>query len=253
MDISKILSGRTAFITGAGQGNGKAIAIGLANAGARVVVTDLNRENANETAETIRSKGGHAWSYGLDVTSAEQCAETARHVTNDVGTVDVLINNAGILIREGIDSPNATKNLQQVMKVNVEGTFNVTHAFLADLRKTKGTIVNVASVASFAGWPNTLGYAPSKGAVKQLTQSLAADLAKDGVRVNAIAPGVIATAMSASTRADPAKLEKFLTRIPMGRVAEPEELVGAVLFLASPMSSYVTGVTIPVDGGFLAA
>ena len=253
MDISKILSGRTVFITGAGQGNGKAIAIGLANAGARVVVTDLNRENANETAETIRSKGGHAWCYGLDVTSAEQCAETARHVTNDVGTVDVLINNAGILIREGIDSPNATKNLQQVMKVNVEGTFNVTYAFLADLRKTKGTIVNVASVASFAGWPNTLGYAPSKGAVKQLTQSLAADLAKDGVRVNAIAPGVIATAMSASTRADPAKLEKFLTRIPMGRVAEPEELVGVVLFLASPMSSYVTGVTIPVDGGFLAA
>lgn len=253
MDIPKILTGRTVFITGAGQGNGKAIAIGLADAGAKVVVTDLNRENADETADIIRSKGGKAWSYGLDVTSAEQCAETARLVTKDVGAVDVVVNNAGILIREGIDSPNAAKNLQLIMKVNVEGTFNVTHAFLSDLRKTKGTIVNVASVASFAGWPNTLGYAPSKGAVKQLTQSLAADLAKDGIRVNAIAPGVIATAMSASTRADPAKLEKFLTRIPMGRVAEPEELVGAVLFLASPLSSYVTGVTIPVDGGFLAA
>jgi NAD(P)-dependent dehydrogenase (short-subunit alcohol dehydrogenase family) len=253
MKIPKILKGRTVFITGAGQGNGKAIAIGLADAGAKIVVTDLNRENADVTAEMIRSKGGQAWSYGLDVTSAEQCAETARRVAKDVGAVDVLVNNAGILIREGIDSPNASKNLQLIMRVNVEGTFNVTHAFLSDLRKTKGTIVNVASVASFAGWPNTLGYAPSKGAVKQLTQSLAVDLAKDGVRVNAIAPGVIATAMSASTRADPAKLEKFLTRIPMGRVAEPEELVGAVLFLASPMSSYVTGVTIPIDGGFLAA
>ncbi|PUE20519.1 3-oxoacyl-ACP reductase [Limnohabitans sp. MMS-10A-160] len=253
MKMPKILKGRTVFITGAGQGNGKAIAIGLADAGAKIVVTDLNRENADVTAEMIRSKGGQAWSYGLDVTSAEQCAETARRVAKDVGAVDVLVNNAGILIREGIDSPNASKNLQLIMRVNVEGTFNVTHAFLSDLRKTKGTIVNVASVASFAGWPNTLGYAPSKGAVKQLTQSLAVDLAKDGVRVNAIAPGVIATAMSASTRADPAKLEKFLTRIPMGRVAEPEELVGAVLFLASPMSSYVTGVTIPIDGGFLAA
>jgi NAD(P)-dependent dehydrogenase (short-subunit alcohol dehydrogenase family) len=253
MKISEILKGRTVFITGAGQGNGKAIAIGLADAGAKIVVTDLNRENADVTAEMIRSKGGQAWSYGLDVTSAEQCAETARRVARDVGAVDVLVNNAGILIREGIDSPNAAKNLQLIMRVNVEGTFNVTHAFLSDLRKTKGTIVNVGSVASFAGWPNTLGYAPSKGAVKQLTQSLAVDLAKDGVRVNAIAPGVIATAMSASTRADPAKLEKFLTRIPMGRVAEPEELVGAVLFLASPMSSYVTGVTIPIDGGFLAA
>jgi NAD(P)-dependent dehydrogenase (short-subunit alcohol dehydrogenase family) len=253
MKIPEILKGRTVFITGAGQGNGKAIAIGLADAGAKIVVTDLNRENADVTAEMIRSKGGQAWSYGLDVTSAEQCAETARCVAKDVGAVDVLVNNAGILIREGIDSPNAAKNLQLIMRVNVEGTFNVTHAFLSELRKTKGTIVNVASVASFAGWPNTLGYAPSKGAVKQLTQSLAVDLAKDGVRVNAIAPGVIATAMSASTRADPAKLEKFLTRIPMGRVAEPEELVGAVLFLASPMSSYVTGVTIPIDGGFLAA
>jgi NAD(P)-dependent dehydrogenase (short-subunit alcohol dehydrogenase family) len=253
MKIPEILKGRTVFITGAGQGNGKAIAIGLADAGAKIVVTDLNRENADVTAEIIRSKGGQAWSYGLDVTSAEQCAETARRVAKYVGAVDVLVNNAGILIREGIDSPNAAKNLQLIMRVNVEGTFNVTHAFLSDLRKTKGTIVNVGSVASFAGWPNTLGYAPSKGAVKQLTQSLAVDLAKDGVRVNAIAPGVIATAMSASTRADPAKLEKFLTRIPMGRVAEPEELVGAVLFLASPMSSYVTGVTIPIDGGFLAA
>jgi NAD(P)-dependent dehydrogenase (short-subunit alcohol dehydrogenase family) len=253
MKIPEILKDRTVFITGAGQGNGKAIAIGLADAGAKIVVTDLNRENADVTAEIIRSKGGQAWSYGLDVTSAEQCAETARRVAKDVGAVDVLVNNAGILIREGIDSPNAAKNLQLIMRVNVEGTFNVTHAFLSDLRKTKGTIVNVGSVASFAGWPNTLGYAPSKGAVKQLTQSLAVDLAKDGVRVNAIAPGVIATAMSASTRADPAKLEKFLTRIPMGRVAEPEELVGAVLFLASPMSSYVTGVTIPIDGGFLAA
>jgi len=252
MDIPKILIGRTVFITGAGQGNGKAIAIGLAEAGAKIVVTDLNHENADATAEIIRSKGRQAWSFGLDVTSAEQCAETARHVAKDVGAVDVLVNNAGILIREGIDSPNAAKNLQLIMRVNVEGTFNVTHAFLSDLRKTKGTIVNVASVASFAGWPNTLGYAPSKGAVKQLTQSLAADLAKDGIRVNAIAPGVIATAMSASTRADPAKLEKFLTRIPMGRVAEPEELVGVVLFLASSMSTYVTGVTIPVDGGFLA-
>ena len=252
MDIPKLLIGRTVFITGAGQGNGKAIAIGLADAGAKIVVTDLNHENADTTAETIRSKGGQAWSYGLDVTSAEQCAETARHVAQDVGAVDVLVNNAGILIREGIDSLNAAINLRLIMSVNVEGTFNVTHALLRDLRKTKGTIVNVASVASFAGWPNTLGYAPSKGAVKQLTQSLAADLAKDGIRVNAIAPGVIATAMSASTRADPAKLEKFLTRIPMGRVAEPEELVGAVLFLASSMSTYVTGVTIPVDGGFLA-
>jgi NAD(P)-dependent dehydrogenase (short-subunit alcohol dehydrogenase family) len=139
------------------------------------------------------------------------------------------------------------------MKVNYEGTLNVTQAFLPALRESRGALVNVASVAAFAGWPQAVGYAPSKGAIKQLTQSLAAEVAKDGVRVNAIAPGVIATEMSASTRADQSKLDRFLSRIPMGRVAQPEELVGAVLFLASSMSTYVTGITLPVDGGYLAA
>lgn len=250
--MSDLLTHKTALITGAGQGNGRAIALGLARAGAQVVVTDLQAANAEETAAMIRAAGGQAWSHALDVTDAEQCRQVAEAVHTQAGALDVLVNNAGILVRATMDSPEAAKTLQQVMKVNLEGTFNVTHACLTALRQSKGTVVNIASVASFAGWPNTLGYAPSKGAVRLLTQSLAADLAKDGVRVNAIAPGVIATAMSASTRADPEKLDRFLTRIPMGRVGEPEELVGAVLFLASSMSSYVTGVTIPVDGGFLA-
>jgi NAD(P)-dependent dehydrogenase (short-subunit alcohol dehydrogenase family) len=253
MNLSQLLSGKTALVTGAGQGNGRALARGLAQAGATVVVTDLNGDNADQTAALIRSQGGHAWSHALDVTDTEQCQQLAQEVESSVGPLDILINNAGILIRGGIDVPEAARQLQQVMKVNLEGTFNVTYAWLSSLRKTRGNIVNIASVASFAGWPNTLGYAPSKGAIKQLTQSLAADLAKDGVRVNAIAPGVMATAMSASTRADPEKLDKFLVRIPMGRVGEPEELVGAALFLASSMSSYVTGITVPVDGGFLAA
>lgn len=252
MTMSDLLTHKTALITGAGQGNGRAMALGLARAGAQVVVTDLQAANAEETAAMVRAAGGKAWSHALDVTDAEQCRQVAAAVQAQAGALDILVNNAGILVRATLDSPEAAKTLQQVMKVNLEGTFNVTHACLAALRQSKGTVVNIASVASFAGWPNTLGYAPSKGAVRLLTQSLAADLAKDGVRVNAIAPGVIATAMSASTRADPEKLDRFLTRIPMGRVGEPEELVGAVLFLASGMSSYVTGVTIPVDGGFLA-
>lgn len=253
MKTNELLAGKTAFVTGAGQGNGRAIAIGLAQAGARVLVSDMNADGAEETASLVRAEGGDASACHLDVTNAQQCKQAADIMTNTYGDLDILINNAGILIRGGVDSPEAAENLRKVLQVNVEGTFNVTHAVLPSLRKTKGAIVNIASVASFAGWPNTLGYAPSKGAIKQLTQSLAVDLAKDGVRVNAVAPGVIATAMSASTRADPEKLERFLTRIPMGRVGQPEELVGAVLFLASSMSTYVTGVTVPVDGGFLAA
>jgi len=253
MNMNNLLAGKTAFVTGAGQGNGRAIAIGLARAGASVLVSDMNAESAEETANLVRAEGGTASSCHLDVTDTQQCQQAVDVLVTTYGELDILVNNAGILIRGGVDSPEAASNLRKVMKVNVEGTFNVTHAVLPSLRKTKGVIVNIASVASFAGWPNTLGYAPSKGAIKQLTQSLAADLAKDGVRVNAVAPGVIATAMSASTRADPGKLERFLTRIPMGRVGQPDELVGAVLFLASSMSSYVTGITVPVDGGFLAA
>lgn len=250
--MNKLLTGKTAFVTGAGQGNGRAIAIGLAQAGARVVVTDMNEDNAAQTARLIEGQGGQASSYRLDVTDAEACRSVASAVESEVGALDVLVNNAGILIREGLDSPNAPRNLQQVMKVNHEGTFNVTHAWLSSLRKTRGSVVNIASVAAFRGWPNTLGYSSSKGAVKLLTQSLAADLGQDGVRVNAIAPGVIETPMTVSTRADSAKLERFMSRIPMGRVGQPEELVGAVLFLASDMSTYVTGITLPVDGGFLA-
>ncbi|MGN5479792.1 SDR family NAD(P)-dependent oxidoreductase [Cupriavidus basilensis] len=251
--ISNLLMGKIAFVTGAGQGNGRAIAIGLAEAGANVVVTDMNEPNARETAAMIEARGHRAHACALDVTDAAQCRAVAEAITASVGPADVLVNNAGILIREGIDSADALLNLQRVMKVNHEGTFNVCHAWLPALRATRGAIVNVASIASFSGQPNTLGYSPSKGAVKMLTQSLAADLARDGVRVNAIAPGVIETPMTVTTRADPAKLDRFMSRIPMNRVGKPEELVGAVLFLASPMSTYVTGVTLPVDGGYLAA
>lgn len=252
MCSAPLLAGKKALITGAGQGNGRALALGLAKAGAGVVVTDLNAQNAEATAALIRAEGGEAWSRALDVTDPDQCHQLAAEVEREIGPIDVLVNNAGILIREGIDSPRAAENLRTVMKVNHEGTFNVTHAWLPALRKTRGTIVNIASIAAFSGQPDTLGYSASKGAVKMLTQSLAVDLAKDGIRVNAIAPGIIETPMTEATRSDPARLERFLARIPMGRVGQPAELVGAALFLASSLSTYVTGVTLPVDGGYLA-
>jgi NAD(P)-dependent dehydrogenase (short-subunit alcohol dehydrogenase family) len=124
---------------------------------------------------------------------------------------------------------------------------------LSALRKTKGCIINLASIAAQAGLPGTMGYSPSKGAVKLMTQALAVELAKDGVRVNALAPGVIATPMTEVTRSTPEKLEKFMLRTPMSRVGQAEELIGPVVFLASEMASYITGVTLAVDGGFLAA
>lgn len=251
--IPGLLSGALVLVTGAGQGNGRAIAIGIAAAGAKVIVTDVRQNTAESTADEIRAGGGKASAYQLDVTDATACTELAKQVAGEAGSVNVLVNNAGIIIRETIDSPRAPENWRRVMDVNVNGIFNVVHAWLPSLRKTRGNIINVASIASFVGVGSTLGYSPSKGAVKMFTQALARDLAPDGIRVNAIAPGVIETPMTESTREDPNRLAGFMTRTPLGRVGQPEELIGPVIFLASSMASYVNGVILPVDGGFLAA
>lgn len=248
----QVLKGRLALVTGAGQGNGRAIAIGLAKAGARVVVTDINHQTVEQVEGEIRAAGGQAWAHVLDVTSSEACISLAAQVTIEVGQVDLLVNNAGVIFRGGIDSPNVQVNLRRTMDINFNGTFNVTYAWLPALRAKRGSVINVASIAAFAGQPGSVGYAPSKAAVKLLTQSLAIELGKDGVRVNAIAPGVIETAMTVTTRETPATMEKFMLRTPLGRVGQPEELIGPVIFLASEMASYITGVTLPVDGGFMA-
>jgi len=248
----RVLDGRLALVTGAGQGNGRAIALGLARAGASVVATDVDMPTVQQTAADIKAAGGRAWSYRLDVTNAAECTALAATVAREVGRIDLLVNNAGIVIRETFDHADAIAHAKRTFQVNVEGTLNVTHAWLADLRATKGCIVNLASIGSFVGLPGVFGYSPSKGAIKMLTQSLAGELAKDGVRVNAIAPAVVATAMTTATRENPERLARFLQRTPLGRVAEPEELVGPVVFLASDMASYITGVTLPVDGGYLA-
>lgn len=248
----RLLEGRLALITGAGQGNGRALALGLAQAGARVVVTDMNEATVGETAQLVRDEGGQAWSFVLDVTSPEACHALAVRVGDEIGAIDLLVNNAGIIIREGTASPNAAANWKKTLDVNVHGTFNVTHAWLGAIKSTRGAVINIASIAAYAGQGASLGYSPSKGAIKMFTQSLAQELAPFGVRVNALAPGVIETPMTAATRENPQRLESFMTRIPMGRVGQTEDLVGPVIFLASDMSRYVTGITLPVDGGFLA-
>jgi NAD(P)-dependent dehydrogenase (short-subunit alcohol dehydrogenase family) len=248
----RLLEGRLAMITGAGQGNGRALALGLSQAGARVIVTDMNESTVEETANAVRIEGGEAWAFVLDVTSPDACRALAQRVEKEIGKVDLLVNNAGIIIRETTSSDKAEANWKKTIDVNVHGTFNVTLAWLPAIKATKGSIINIASIAAYAGQAASLGYSPSKGAIKMFTQSLAQELAPAGVRVNALAPGVIETPMTAATRDDPTRLESFMTRIPMGRVGQTEDLVGPVIFLASDMSRYVTGITLPVDGGFLA-
>jgi NAD(P)-dependent dehydrogenase (short-subunit alcohol dehydrogenase family) len=250
--LKDLLTGKRALVTGAGQGNGRAIALGLAAHGADIVASDVDLAGAERTAADLRAAGSKAFAFRLDVTDAAACHALAQTIARDIGDISILINNAGIIIREGLDSPRAAENWRRVLDVNLTGVFNVTLAFLPALRKTRGAIVNLGSIASFVGVGDTLGYAPSKGGVKLLTQALARDLAQDGIRVNAVAPGVIETAMTEVTRNDPVRLAGFVGRTPLGRVGQPEELVGPVVFLVSEMASYVSGVTLPVDGGFLA-
>ena len=246
-----LLEGRLALVTGAGSGIGRAIAVAYAREGARVVLTDLTEDRCADALAQVRAVGAddRAWAFALDVTDADACRALAESVGRDVGPVDVLVNSAGILVREGIDSPRAHDIARQVMDVNLFGTFNAIHAWLPALRATKGCIVNIASGAAFTAQAGCVGYSASKGAVKMLTQSMAADLAADGIRVNAVAPGVIDTPMTEATRNDPERLARFLGRIPAGRVGRPEEIAGPAVFLASAMASYVNGVTLAVDGG----
>ena len=249
---SALLQGRFALVTGAASGIGRAIALGFARAGARVVMTDVTVEGCDTSVAEIRGFGGHAWAFALDVTNVESGRALAERVGAEIGDIDVLVNSAGILIREGIDSPQAHTAIRKVVDVNLFGCFNTIHAFLPALRRTRGSIINIASGAAFIAQAGCMGYSSSKAAVKMLTETMAVDLAADGIRVNALAPGVIETPMSAATRADPARLAAFMRRTPMGRVGQADELAGPAIFLASSMASYVNGVTLPVDGGTLA-
>ena len=247
-----MLTGRLALVTGAGRGNGAAIARGLAEAGAKVIVTDIDIDAAHAMAEGIVKSGGEARGYALDVTDEEGCRKLAEDIALLVGPIRILVNNAGIFLRGNFVGAGGRERWDRIMAVNVQGTYNVTMAFIDQLKHTRGTIVNIASTNSFVAPAGSGAYPVSKGAIAQFTRGLASELAPDGVRVNAIAPGIIATAMTEVTRADPKRLEAFLAHVPMKRVGEPEELAGPVVFLCSDAASYVTGAILPIDGGYLA-
>jgi NAD(P)-dependent dehydrogenase (short-subunit alcohol dehydrogenase family) len=245
------LAGAVAVVTGAGQGNGKAIALGLAKAGAAVALCDLNGEEVEKTAAEAKTQGAEVHAARLDVADVHACRAFAGDVASKLGQAAILVNNAGVIRRQRIDDAGYEEGWDTIFKVNVEGPRNMVRAFLPQLRATRGRIVNIGSIMSVTAGAGLSAYASSKGAVLQFTKALAAELASEGIRVNAIAPGVIATPMTEPTRANEAAIGRFLAHTPMGRVGEPEELVGPVLFLASEMSTYVTGALLPVDGGYL--
>lgn len=247
------IDNQVAVVTGAAQGNGRAIALGLAREGARVACCDVQADLLETVVGEIAQAGGTAIAIALDVTDDERCGLAATQVEERLGATDILVNNAGIVRRTPPDAETFAQDWAQVMAVNATGVMQVTRAFLPQLRATRGRIINLGSIMSVAAGPNISAYAASKGAVAQLTRALAHDLAPDGIRVNAIAPGVIETPMTEVTRQNPEAIGRFMAHTPLGRPGLPEELVGPVLFLASSASSYVTGALLPVDGGYLAS
>src|SRR5579864_9350318 len=252
-----LLQNHIAVVTGAGSGIGRAIALGYAREGAQVTLLDLNGKAAEEAAQDIRDAGGLAESFALDVARREDCIAVAKKVAEQVGEISILVNNAGINRRNGITAdPDAVlKDWQDIMSINLNGVFNVTHAFLAPLRKNKGRIVNIASIQSFmhVRTPNSPAYTTSKHGVLGFTRALAAELGKDGVRVNAIGPGFIETPLNEKVRATNPELVKiFLDHTPLGRTGKPEDIAGPAIFLASDLAAFVTGSIVMADGGYRA-
>ena len=252
-----LLENHIAVVTGAGSGIGRAIAAGYAREGAQVALLDINAAAAEQAAQEIREAGGQAASFALDVTKRGDCVTVAKRVAAQVGPVSILVNNAGINRRNAFtgEAEAVIKDWDDIISINLNGTFNVTHAFLEPLRATKGRVVNIASVQSFVHvrTPNSTAYTTSKHGVLGFTRALAAELGKHGVRVNAIGPGLIETPLNAQVRANSPDLVKiFMDHTPLGRAGKPEDIVGPAIFLASDLSSYVTGSIVMADGGYRA-
>jgi NAD(P)-dependent dehydrogenase (short-subunit alcohol dehydrogenase family) len=250
-----LLQNHVAVVTGAASGIGRAIALGFAREGAQVAVLDVNGEGAAKTAAEIGAAGGKAQAFTLDVSDRNACRTVAADVASRVGPVSILINNAGINRRNAFvgEADALLKDWQDIMAVNLNGVFNVTHAFLGALRASKGRIVNIASIQSFmhVRTPNSPAYTTSKHGVLGFTRALAAELGKEGVRVNAIGPGFIETPLNEKVRqTNPDLVKVFLDHTPLGRAGKPEDIVGPAIFLASDLSAYVTGSIVMADGGY---
>jgi NAD(P)-dependent dehydrogenase (short-subunit alcohol dehydrogenase family) len=242
------LKDRVAVVTGAAQGNGRAFSEAFADEGALVVVVDINKAAAERTAAEI---GRRAFALEADVRSASNAAEVVEEAMKRFGRIDVFVNNAGVLGR--FDFLEITEaEWDRVIDVNLKGTFLGGQAAARQMVKQgSGSIINIASVNAESLNPTTIHYCTSKGGVRTLTKGMALALASRGVRVNAIGPGPVYTALSRDRLDDPKALESTLAHIPMGRVAQPSDLKGAAVFLASDESAYVTGITLYVDGGWL--
>lgn len=241
------LTDKKAIVTGAAQGIGKTIALQLAQQGADVVVTDINREGLASVVAEIQALGRRAHPIAMDVSNLAQCEEMAREAVQEMGRIDILVNNAGIT-RDTLLLRMKEEQWDQVMQVNVKGTFNCTKAAIRTMFKQKyGRIIVISSVTGAMGNPGQANYSASKAAVIGFAKAVAREYAHCGITVNAVAPGFIQTAM---TDAIPEKeREAMIAQIPARKLGTPEDVAAAVSFLAADESAYITGQVIHVNGG----
>jgi NAD(P)-dependent dehydrogenase (short-subunit alcohol dehydrogenase family) len=247
------LGGRVALVTGASRGIGAEIATAFAAAGARVVLASRKRDDLETVAERIRAAGGEALALACPTGHAAEVEALAEAVRDACGGLDVLVNNAATNPEFGPLLSNSQVALDKTFAVNLMGPLNFTReAVKAWMGEHGGSVVNLASIAGLAPDPGMGAYAASKAAIISVTRSLARDLGPLGVRVNAVAPGVVHTDFARMLVETPEIRDRILERSALGRVAEPDEIAGPVLWLASDAASYVTGAVILVDGGHLA-
>ena len=250
------LPGKRAIVTGAGAGLGAAIATRFAAEGARVAVLDIDEDAAGRVAGEIQAAGGEALAARVDIADDASVAAAFGAVTAAWDGIDVLVNNAGIAQRPGPAIDIAAEEIDRILAVNVRGIFHTTRHALAALVDSRGTIINLASNAALRPRPGMAWYNASKGAIVNLTFSLAAEYAAQKVRVNAIAPAFADTPMKSFILGeDPgAQIEQaVLATIPLGRLCTGEDIAAAAVFLASDEAAFVTGVVLPVDGGRMVA
>jgi 3-oxoacyl-[acyl-carrier protein] reductase len=249
MTTSFTLGGRTALVTGGGAGIGAAVARAFAAAGAAVLVTDLDKDAAAAVAAEIAESGGRAESAALDVRDPDQAAQAAAQAAAmGEGTIHILVNNAGA-IAPAMFHKMTPQAFDFVLGVHVGGTFTVSQAVTPYLPEDgAGRIINVTSAAGLVGTIGQVNYGAAKAGIVGLTKSLAKELARRRVTVNAVAP-LAATAMTENIRSNEKLAEMTLARIPLGRWADPDEIAATFVFFASDAASYITGQVLPVDGG----
>jgi NAD(P)-dependent dehydrogenase (short-subunit alcohol dehydrogenase family) len=247
------MDGKVAIITGGSRGLGRAMADALADAGASVAVASRSTDQVRAVAEELQTTHGQACrGYGCDVTDPAQVEALLAQALADFGQIDVLINSAGVNIRGPIEELSL-QEFRQVQETNVTSVWLACRAVAPHMKARRyGRVINVGSILSVVSMPGRTPYAASKGAVLQLTRTLALEWAPFGVTINAILPGPFATEMNRPLLDDPEKDQAIVSQIPLGRWGEPAEIGGLVLLLASDASSFVTGAGIPIDGGWTA-